>query len=645
MAVFADPVAAVGAAVECQRGLAGRVTLRSRIGLHTAPAAPTADDYFGPGPNRAARVMAAARGGQVLMSESTAVLVRDHLPTGLEVADLGERQLRGVDRPLHIWAVRGAGLGGDGELESVTAPISPSHDRVVGREGELATLQSAVDAARGGRPNIVLVVGEAGIGKTRLADEAANRARAAGMGVLHGEADPTIREPMELWRRVYRSLGVDPANDPAIPAADRRWEHLDSLAGALRSSAPAIVVLDDLHWADATAVWVLEQLPRALGDAPVALVATSRDGEPDMPRLDALRRVCRVVRLEGLDADAVHQLAAAQASRPIDAVALTARTGGNPLFVRELLYAPDSGGVVGDVLDHSLQQLDADTRRLLGAAAVAGGGTPLWVLAAALGTTSAAAADRLAPAVRAGVLAEVGPTGVRFRHALWAEAAERHADGRDRACRAGGRVGGGRRARSAGRRSTGHRVHAAADGEQLVTAVNVGHRGRRRVGRGRRAGQSRRPAARCPRRGGRVRRPPSTARQGVGRPRRRPRVARRLRPGAHVLRGGRGAVASRCGCAAHGACRDRHRDVGQPVPSRPVASAPIGGGAGRPPRRGATSTRGAARSPRRRRWSPARRRPSGPRVCRRRRRCRQEDRRSAAHRPGPPRPLHLADDS
>ncbi len=64
MAVFADPVAAVGAAVECQRGLAGRVTLRSRIGLHTAPAAPTADDYFGPGPNRAARVMAAARAGR-----------------------------------------------------------------------------------------------------------------------------------------------------------------------------------------------------------------------------------------------------------------------------------------------------------------------------------------------------------------------------------------------------------------------------------------------------------------------------------------------------------------------------------------------------------------------------------------------------
>ena len=201
---------------------------------------------------------------------------------------------------------------------------------------------------------------------------------------------------------------------------------------------------------------------------------------------------------------------------------------------------------------------------------------------------------------------------------------------------------GGLEARAA---AAGHRVHAAADGEQLVTAVNsaievaaelVGADEQARAVALLRAAHD--AAVGCVDLA-------RTARQGVGRPRRRPRVARRLRPGAHVLRGGRGAVASRCGCAAHGACRDRYRDVGQPVPARPVAPAPIGGGAGRPPRRGATSPGGAARSPRRRRWSPARRRPSCPRVCRRRRRCRQEDRRSAAHRPGPPRPLHLADDS
>ena len=70
------------------------------------------------------------------------------------------------------------------------------------------------------------------------------------------------------------------------------------------------MVLDDLHWADAIAIWVLDHLPRALGDAPVALVATSRDREPDMPQLDGVRRASRLIPLNGLDVDGVRELAA-----------------------------------------------------------------------------------------------------------------------------------------------------------------------------------------------------------------------------------------------------------------------------------------------------------------------------------------------
>ena len=203
---------------------------------------------------------------------------------------------------------------------------------------------------------------------------------------------------------------------------------------------------------------------------------------------------------------------------------------------------------------------------------MAGAGTPLWVLAAATGDHTAAAADRLAPAVRAGVLAEVGPTGVRFRHALWAEAAERLADGRDRACRAGGGVGGGRRAR---RRGPPRRViasHAAADGEQLVdgavnSAIEVAAE---LVGADEQAGPSACCAMPATRRSECVDLA-RTARQGVGRPGRRPRVARRLRPGAHVLtrrprswpvRGSDALLRARAeiGIAT----------VGQPVPSRPA---------------------------------------------------------------------------
>ena len=165
------------------------------------------------------------------------------------------------------------------------------------------------------------------------------------MRVLRGEADASRREPMELWRGVYRSLGVEPFSDPSLPAEERRWEHLESLSDALISSAPALVVLEDLHWADAIAIWVLDHLPRALGDAPVALVATSRDHEPDMPGLDG-----RATRVAAGAARRARRRGGAptrrrgDTPRSVDAVALHARTGGNPLFVQELVRSPDGGG-------------------------------------------------------------------------------------------------------------------------------------------------------------------------------------------------------------------------------------------------------------------------------------------------------------
>jgi predicted ATPase len=321
-------------------------------------------------------------------------------------------------------------------------------DVLVGRDGELAALRAAFDTAAAGRPTIVLLTGEAGIGKTRLTDEAAVLARAAGMRVLRGEADAAARRPMELWRGVCRALAVAPANDPGLPAEERRWEQLETLADALIAAAPAVVVLDDLHWADAIALWVLEHLPRALGDAPITLVATSRDHEPGMPRLDPVRRVSRLVPLAGLDVDAVGRLAAALGPGPVDATELQARTGGNPLFVRELLITPDGGGVIGDVLDRALRRFDAGTRELLAAAALAGPETPLAVLAAAASTaavsmTAAEIPDRLTPAMREGVLDEVTRMGGDRR--------ARRTGGRrgaPAACRGG--PGGGRRGRGHG---------------------------------------------------------------------------------------------------------------------------------------------------------------------------------------------------
>ena len=333
-------------------------------------------------------------------------------------------------------------------------------------------LQAALEEGRSGRPTITLLVGEPGIGKTRLADEAAIMARANGMRVLRAEANRSRREPMELWRGVYYSLGLNALSEVSISAEDRRWEHLELLADALISCAPALVVLEDLHWADPMAIWVLDHLARALGDAPVALVATSRDYEPDMPRIDGVRRVSRLVQVGGLDVEGVRQLATAESARSVDAVRLHARTGGNPLFVREIVRAPDGVGVVGEVIDHSFDRFDNDTRELLAVAAVAGSGTPLALLAIATSCTTAVAVVRLEPAEREGVVEEVAPNGVRFRHALLAEAAGRLSDARyvhDRLAMAWDAVG----TLDGRAEASRHHLHAAVGASAIADAVEV----------------------------------------------------------------------------------------------------------------------------------------------------------------------------
>ena len=340
----------------------------------------------------------------------------------------------------------------------------PAAAALVGRENELTALRAAFDAARAGRPTIVLLTGEAGIGKTRLADEAAVIGRASGARVLRGEADALSREPMELWRGIYRGVGIVPSADPTLPVEERRWEHLESLADGLAAVAPALVVLEDLHWADPIAIWVLEHLPRALGDAPIALLATCRDNESEMTSLDALRRVSKLVRLGGLDVEGVRQLVVAETpdtADGVDPVELRARTGGNPLFVQELLRSPGGSGLIGEVLERSLDRFDVDTRDALAIAAVAGTGTPLSMLAMACSCPTDVLAGRLQPAVHAGVLDQVSASGVRFHHALFAEAAGRLGDARNlhlRLASAWQTVGGldGRAAAAA------HRMRAAA---------------------------------------------------------------------------------------------------------------------------------------------------------------------------------------
>ena len=345
---------------------------------------------------------------------------------------------------------------------------------LIGREREVTLLQSSLATARAGRSLITLMVGEPGIGKTRLVNEAAVMARSAQLRVLRGQADRTSREPMELWRGVHRTLKVEPFPDLTLSAEVRRWDYLENLAGALSACAPALVLLEDLHWADPTAIWVLHHLPQAVEGSPIAFVATSREHEPDMPPLEDLRRASRVITLEGLDVDAVRQLALAETAgsngRPIDAVDLHARTGGNPLFVQEVVRSPDGGGVVSELLRGSFTRFDDRTLRVLAMAAVAGPGTPLELIATATDLSSGDLVEVLDPALREGVLDHVSPGGVRFRHALFAEAAARLGDTHplDARLASAWDAVGGLDARAS---AAGHRLRAATTPAEIADAV------------------------------------------------------------------------------------------------------------------------------------------------------------------------------
>ena len=208
-AAFASPRSAVDAAVAAQQVL----ELPVRMGLATGEAEMRDGDYFGAVLNRAARVMGAGHGGQVLLAESTASLI-----SGVDLVDLGPRRLRDVPTPVGVFQVRAAGLReefpGLRALDTTPGNLRPATTSLIGRESELDEVQAAVKAHR-----LVTLTGVGGVGKTRLAVEVAGRladefpdgvwlfelaavtdpaavpdAVAAVLGIITQQPDKTVRE-------------------------------------------------------------------------------------------------------------------------------------------------------------------------------------------------------------------------------------------------------------------------------------------------------------------------------------------------------------------------------------------------------------------------------------------------------------------
>ena len=238
------------------------------------------------------------------------------------------------------------------------------------REAQLAVLDARLAEVRAsGRGQIVLVAGEAGVGKTAVVRAFA--ARHPSVPVLAGGC-----EPLFTPRPLGPLLDIAAAAGGELAEVTRRaacaTDVLSALAGAVRG--PALVVLEDLHWADEATLDVVHLLGRRVAGMPALVIATYRDDELD--RVHPLRVVLGELRgahrmtVEPLSPGAVAGLAATQGA---DGAELHARTGGNPFFVTELLAhpGPSTPGGVRDAVLARAARLGAGARRLLEAVAVA----------------------------------------------------------------------------------------------------------------------------------------------------------------------------------------------------------------------------------------------------------------------------------
>jgi DNA-binding CsgD family transcriptional regulator len=341
--------------------------------------------------------------------------------------------------------------------------MTRSSPTLVGRVEELELLEAARVRAANGEPAVVLVGGEAGVGKTRLIAELAVRCGADGTRVLVGGCVPVGEGALpyapivEVLRALLVDLGADAVRElvgpswpevarllPALGEPDRNglsdqaaqarlFELLLGLFGRLSEQRPLVLVVEDLHWADRSTRDLLAFLVWNLRWERVLLVVSYRNDEPGQERLGPylaeLDRGGPVQRLElprlnqaQTAAQLVGILGAAPATELVDAV--FARSEGNPFFTEELLTAVRAGSgelpaTLRDLLRGRIQGLPENAQQVLAVVAVAGRRVPHRLLATVAGLTD----RQLDGALRAALASQLlvtrpGQDGYDVRHAL-----------------------------------------------------------------------------------------------------------------------------------------------------------------------------------------------------------------------------------
>ncbi|MFI7444990.1 BTAD domain-containing putative transcriptional regulator [Nonomuraea indica] len=328
-----------------------------------------------------------------------------------------------------------------------TAPIAEAP--FVGREAQLSALVTAATGAAADGARVALVTGEAGLGKSTLLEHLGRRLERDGWLVAVGrcpEADGA--PPAWAWTEALSAVAASTspgayADDLAPLLTDTEPVNADATAGRFRlrqavwkwlaavaAQRPVAVVLDDLHWADAT---TLELLGGVVGmRAPILVVAAYRADESGhlTETLASLARATPLrLALPGLNDEAVAELVRAECEADEETIAgIAERTGGNPFYVRESARLLNGEGAlvalsevpegVRDVLRRRLARLPEGGVSVLRLAAVAGRESSVDVLVKAADTDEDGVMDALDAGVIAGLLDEPGPGLIRFVHAL-----------------------------------------------------------------------------------------------------------------------------------------------------------------------------------------------------------------------------------
>ena len=395
-----------------------------------------------------------------------------------------ERAVLAQDPALAAPVGRTAVAGAPGLPTGLTVPIPPAIDwaattTFVGRRPELARLADFTHTAHNEFPQLVVIAGEPGIGKTSLAVRAALAARDEGATVLVGRCDEQSLRPYqpfaEAFEHYVRSCMLDsgapqlermasefapllpdladelpdePATTPGESARLRLFENVASFLARLSADAPVMVVLDDLHWADASTLLLLHHLLGSSQSAAVLFVATLRHTEPSgravlNQLLDVRRGRIHRLHLAGLADDQVMIMVAPLVSRPTEDEAqawareLRAWTEGNPLFIEELVRHLGERGLfnralpprigdwvlpddLNDLIARRVTRLSDQTGRALAVAAVTGPFFDIDVVEAAAGLSEEELLSALEEAEAAGVIVENPDAGgtYRFSHAL-----------------------------------------------------------------------------------------------------------------------------------------------------------------------------------------------------------------------------------